>query len=309
MVAQSRAGRLLLSTGLGWLCLSFPFGPAELPHLWAQDLSHPKYRLQVRENTARQEDRKEGIAPVQIAGERLQLIGAFLKVPALSPRHGGTTYRLGFDLTMFPGHGQRVDLRSHTHKKIGTRPPETPRRGSRPVCGPTINVVPYRPYLVATCGQTVMIMLPLRQRAVATFNRRGGPLERSGVLTGPRFPARQHLGLTLSGAWMPLTGVCNRLEHESDWDPAVRTARVAKPLLPVHQQPQQLPNPRCPHRGHGHGLHVLTPCLPPAVHQGRDVSARRADLIQGVLFQRYPVGLTHRFDRLALGSHLAFHVL
>jgi hypothetical protein len=98
IVTQLRAGRLLFLTCVGLFCLSSPLRPFGLPHLWAQDLSRPKYRLQVRENAAGQEDRREGIAPMQITGERLQLIGAFLKVPALSPTTKSATYRLGFYL-------------------------------------------------------------------------------------------------------------------------------------------------------------------------------------------------------------------
>jgi hypothetical protein len=65
---------------------------------WAVDLNHPKYRLQKRTNATGQEDRREGIEPVQIAGEHLELIGAFLAVPAQQVDAASATYRLGFYL-------------------------------------------------------------------------------------------------------------------------------------------------------------------------------------------------------------------
>jgi hypothetical protein len=71
---------------------------SSLSTAWALDLSHPKYRLQTRRNAAGQTDRREGIEPVKIAGEHLELIGAFLNVPTLQPGVASTTYHLGFYL-------------------------------------------------------------------------------------------------------------------------------------------------------------------------------------------------------------------
>ena len=83
MVTRLRTGRVLLFTGVSVLFLSSFLLPSELSSVWAVDLSHPKYRLQNRKNAAGQEDRREGIEPVKIAGEHLKLIGAFFNVPAL----------------------------------------------------------------------------------------------------------------------------------------------------------------------------------------------------------------------------------
>ena len=98
MVTKLRTGLVLFSICLSLLFLSSSLLPAELSTSWALDLSHPKYRLQKRKNAAGQEDRREGIEPVKIAGEHLELLGAFFNVPALQVDAASATYRLGFYL-------------------------------------------------------------------------------------------------------------------------------------------------------------------------------------------------------------------
>ena len=83
-----------------------------------------------------------------------------------------------------------------------------------------------------------MVVLHLREIAVSTLHCRRGPLERPGMLTRPRFPARQHLGCPFQGARMPLKRLFNRLEHERDLGLFSRTTRAAQLLLPVHQGQQ-----------------------------------------------------------------------
>src|SRR5215470_7984099 len=106
----------------------------------------------------------------------------------------------------------------------------------------------HRPHLVATRGQAAMVVLHLRQIAVAPFNRRGSPLERPGVLSRPRLPARQHLWFELPGARMSLEGLFNRPEDERDLSLLARTARAAELFLPVHQRQRAAggPCPWCP---------------------------------------------------------------
>ena len=71
-----------------------------------------------------------------------------------------------------------------------------------------------------------MVVLHLGEIAIATFHCRGRPLERPGMLTGPRLPIRQHLGRQLPGARMPLKGLLNRLEHKSNLSLLLWTARA-----------------------------------------------------------------------------------
>lgn len=99
IVTRRQTDLVLFSTCLSLLFLSSSLLPAEPSTAWAIDLSHPKYRLQTRKNAAGQEDRREGIEPVKIAGEHLELLGAFFNVPALQVDAASTTYRLGFYLT------------------------------------------------------------------------------------------------------------------------------------------------------------------------------------------------------------------
>jgi hypothetical protein len=98
MVARLRTGRALLFTCLSVLLLSSFLLISEISIAWRLNLSDPKYRLQKRTNATGQEDRQEGIEPVSIAGERLELIGAFFDVPALQMGAASATYRLGFYL-------------------------------------------------------------------------------------------------------------------------------------------------------------------------------------------------------------------
>src|SRR5215217_4078847 len=102
-------------------------------------------------------------------------------------------------LTTLPGHGQLVNLCQHTLEQIGKRPPEKPRRRCRPVRGPTIDIVQHRPHLVAAQGQAAMVVLHLREIAVATFHCRRGPRERPGMLTPPTLASPPAPRLSVSG--------------------------------------------------------------------------------------------------------------
>jgi hypothetical protein len=75
-------------------CLSTSFSP-----LMAQNLNATKYKFQPRRNAHGVIDRDEGLQPTPIAGERLDLVGAFLRAAHL-PEPGAIHYyyRLGFVL-------------------------------------------------------------------------------------------------------------------------------------------------------------------------------------------------------------------
>lgn len=66
--------------------------------VFARDVGHPRYRLQDRFNEKGEIDRKEGMQPLEITGERLTLVSAFLRVPGLKGDSTGQHYRLGFFL-------------------------------------------------------------------------------------------------------------------------------------------------------------------------------------------------------------------
>ena len=153
-----------------------------------------------------------------------------------------------------------------------------------------------------------MVVLHLRARAVATFNRRRGPLKRLGMLSRPRFPVRQHLRWQLPRTRMSLTCLFDRLEYERDLGLLPWTARAAQLFVPVHQGQQPIFRPLGPPRCHGQLRQVLTYRLPPDVDQNRYPCKLLLDLAQGVVFHRQPVGRQHRFDRLELGSSLLLNL-
>ena len=52
----------------------------------------------------------------------------------------------------------------------------------------------HRPYLVSLLWHSPLIVMQLRQSAIAPFHGRGGPLKGLRPLQGPRLPICQHLG-------------------------------------------------------------------------------------------------------------------
>ena len=112
------------------------------------------------------------------------------------------TYREGLMALTRPW--QVIDHGQHHLKEVWKFPPEKARGRRRPVRGTTIEVVQHRPHLVAVLGQTSMIMMHLRQIAIAAFNRRGGPLKGMGMLGRPRCPVCQHIRRQRLGDGVPL---------------------------------------------------------------------------------------------------------
>ena len=85
--------------GQSMLLVLILFGLPPWSHLaFALDVGHPKYRLQDRSNDQGEVDRKEGMQPLEIAGERLDLVSAFLLAPGLAGGSPGKQFRLGFFL-------------------------------------------------------------------------------------------------------------------------------------------------------------------------------------------------------------------
>ena len=82
---------------------------------FAQDWQHPRYRLQERRNPAGQVDRREGIQPLEIAGETLTLVAAHLSTSDLSGASQGDIYRLGFYLREAE---PSVNIKARDYKKF-----------------------------------------------------------------------------------------------------------------------------------------------------------------------------------------------
>jgi len=80
----------LLGIGMVLFCTCLTVVP-----IWAQDLQHPKYRWQERTDP----DRWEGLKAIEISGERIDLLAAFLTATAAAPPQAAeTSYYLGFYL-------------------------------------------------------------------------------------------------------------------------------------------------------------------------------------------------------------------
>src|SRR5262245_27505911 len=76
-----------------WLCVALGV-LTDLPAL-AQDLQHPKYRLQERSNS----DRWEGLEPLKISGEKIDLVAVLLTpAPEASGKGSDGSYHLGWYL-------------------------------------------------------------------------------------------------------------------------------------------------------------------------------------------------------------------
>src|SRR5262249_48021215 len=148
----------------------------------------------------------------------------------------------------------------------------------RPIRGATIKVVQHCPYLVATRGQATVIVLHLRQIAVASFHCRGRPLEGPGMLTCPRCPACAHLGREPPGARVPLKGALNPRECPCDLGLLLWTARACQLFLPVHQRQQQFLHPLYPPWGYRYVLQVVPHRLPPEIDQRRYTGKLLTDL-------------------------------
>jgi hypothetical protein len=131
-----------------------------------------------------------------------------------------------------------------------------------------------------------MVVLHLRARAVAPFNRRRRPLERLGMLRRPRFPTRQQLRVKLSGAWRPRKHLFNRLEPQRNLGFLPRVARAAQLFLPLHPRQPHVFSPLGPPRRHRQLRQVLTYRLPPKIDQGGDAGKLFLDLVQGGCFPR-----------------------
>jgi hypothetical protein len=80
---------------------------------FAVDLQHPKYQLQKRKSPNGQVDRREGLKPMEIAGEKLSLVSVFLNAPGLKVKRPGVTYRMGFFLKKSES---RVNLKVRDYK-------------------------------------------------------------------------------------------------------------------------------------------------------------------------------------------------
>ena len=154
-----------------------------------------------------------------------------------------------------------------------------------------------------------MIVMHLRQIAVATFNGRCSPLKSCGPLRRPRFPLRQDSGRQLLGHRVRLKCGLHGLESLEQLGFASRATCAGRLLLPIYERQQHLFNPSPPYRREGHVLHIAPYPLPPKVHQGAQPSELLVNLVHSLLFDRQAMRFDSHFNRCDLGVQLAFHFL
>jgi hypothetical protein len=147
----------------------------------------------------------------------------------------------------------------------------------------------HRPHLIATRGQAPMVGRPLSQRAVATCDGRGGPLQhrsaahpgrsgkvatcdgrggplqRLGLLSRPPLPPLQHLGGALRGDRGAVKRVLNGLPGFAALGFAARATPVRHGQVPIPTRPQDVCTPVPPPRRQDPLRAIVLHPLPPQV--------------------------------------------
>ena len=91
----------------------------------------------------------------------------------------------------------------------------------------------HRPDLGAALGQPPLMVMELRQSAVAAFYRRGGALTGVYLLRGPIVPLLKGLRRQLQGERMVVKGGSHRLPYLSYLGFPARAARVSRLVFPI----------------------------------------------------------------------------
>jgi len=149
------------------------------------------------------------------------------------------------------------------------------------------------------------MVMPVRQRPVAAFDRRGGALHSLDPLGRPPWPIFQHLGEDPQGE--RVLGTCGpdgrqSLEHRGL---AARAARLGGLVCPRDERQETRSGPLSRHGREAEWLHILSNAFPPTIHHGCQGRARRADLLPGRVPVRHLLALRHGFDGRHGRVHLA----
>src|SRR5215470_6281528 len=93
-----------------------------------------------------------------------------------------------------PSLRQGIDVGQNRFKELRQCPPEKARRWRRAIRSATIEVMQDSPNFVSPLGQATMIVMPLRQIAIAPFDSRRGTLKSVDSVGRPLPPSRPYLG-------------------------------------------------------------------------------------------------------------------
>jgi hypothetical protein len=163
----------------------------------------------------------------------------------------------------------------------------------------------HRPPLIATRGPAPMVGRPLSQRAVATCDGRGGPLQRLGLLSRPPLPPLQHLGGALRGDRGAVKRVLNGLPGFAALGFAARATPVRHGQVPIPTRPQDVCTPVPPPRRQDPLRAIVLHPLPPQVEARGPPRELRAPLGQGGRCAGQALRFASRCERVALSVHLA----
>jgi hypothetical protein len=195
-----------------------------------------------------------------------------------SERHG---------LVSFPRPWHIIDFRYHGFQEIRKRPPEKTRRWRRPICSATIEGLQGCPALVSLRGPSTMMVRPVRERTVATFDGRGGALQGLHPLGRPHVPLFTHLGGHPPGDRVLGHRATDRLQEPEPLGLPACATRLGGLVGPRDKRQEPLPGPAPAQGRQVEWLHSLPHPCPPKSHQGRAGRDLLADLRQGIVPVRH----------------------
>lgn len=152
------------------------------------------------------------------------------------------------------------------------------------------------PHLVSPLGQSTMIVLHGRQRAVAPFDSRRRTLKGVDPVSRPRLPIFQDLRGQPLGDPVRGTLGADGLQGLHNLGLSSSTTRMGGLVFPRDKRQQGLLNPPPPETRQGAWLHIAADALPPPVDQGCQGRSRCADFAPGTRTCRHVRALREGFD-------------
>ena len=139
------------------------------------------------------------------------------------------------------------------------------------------------PHFLPLLGQPPLIVMELRQSAVAPFDRRGGALKGVDLLPGPRLPVLQGLRRQPQGEGMLVKRGFSGLPYPPQLGFPASAARMPHLVLPIDPWQEDLSGPLPPWRGKWRLFSILPDAFPPEIHQRSQGRQLVTDLLHGVV--------------------------
>ena len=183
-------------------------------------------------------------------------------------------------------------------KEIRKRPPEKTSRWRRAIRSATIEGMQDGPHLVAPLGQSTMIVVHLRQKAVASFDGRRGALKGVDPVGRPCVPIRKDLWSESLGDGMLGKRGLYRFPCRLHLGFASATTGASHLGLPIDHGQEPLVHPLPPPRRQDAWCQILLDALPPEISEGHQGRHLRAALGHGIGTGGSLMALREYFDRL-----------